>query len=217
MVERYVFADESGNFDFSLKTGASRYFVLTTVTTADPGALHDLVDLRRHLAWRGLGVQGPLHATDDEQTVRDEVFAVISGLDIRADSLIVEKRKAKPHLQDEQPLYKLAWYLHFKYVAPRVVSPDDQLLVLAASIGTRRKRKTMRAALDDVVSQVAPCAEHQVAWWPAESDPGLWVADYICWAVQRKWELGDMRSYDLISHLLKSEKDIFAIGKTFYY
>lgn len=34
----HVFADEAGNFDFSSKAGASRYFLLTTVSMDDFGA-----------------------------------------------------------------------------------------------------------------------------------------------------------------------------------
>jgi hypothetical protein len=31
----HIFADEAGNFDFSANRGASRYFILTTVTVSD--------------------------------------------------------------------------------------------------------------------------------------------------------------------------------------
>jgi hypothetical protein len=33
MPDRYVFADEAGNFDFSRRQGASRYFILCTITS----------------------------------------------------------------------------------------------------------------------------------------------------------------------------------------
>jgi hypothetical protein len=32
MADRYVFSDEAGNFDFSKQLGASRYFILGTVS-----------------------------------------------------------------------------------------------------------------------------------------------------------------------------------------
>jgi hypothetical protein len=38
MARRYVFADECGNFDFSTKLGASKYFILTTVCAGDCAA-----------------------------------------------------------------------------------------------------------------------------------------------------------------------------------
>jgi hypothetical protein len=50
-----------------------------------------------------------------------------------------------------------------------------------------------------------------------ESDPCLQVADYCTWAIQRKWERNDNRSYDLISGKLESEYDVWAIGRTYHY
>lgn len=55
------------------------------------------------------------------------------------------------------------------------------------------------------------------AFWPAASDPCLQVADYCSWALQRKWEVADLRSYNLIAPKVQSEFDLFAAGKTTYY
>ena len=46
---RYVFLDEAGNFDFSAKPGASRYFMVTSVTLGDCAAGDALLTLRRDL------------------------------------------------------------------------------------------------------------------------------------------------------------------------
>ena len=40
-----VFADESGNFDFSAKKGASRYFILTTIACPDFSVGDAIADL----------------------------------------------------------------------------------------------------------------------------------------------------------------------------
>jgi hypothetical protein len=53
MATVYLFGDEAGNFDFSDGSGASRYFVLATVTMHDWQAGDRLQALRRRLAWRG--------------------------------------------------------------------------------------------------------------------------------------------------------------------
>lgn len=45
----YICADESGNFDFSLRSGASRFFLLTTVVISDHAIEPDLLELRREL------------------------------------------------------------------------------------------------------------------------------------------------------------------------
>ena len=95
----YIYADESGNFDFSNQPGASRYFILASVPVADHAIETDLLELRRELAWGGEPLTGGFHATNDKQRVRDQVFAVLSRHDFRVDATILEKRKANPRLR----------------------------------------------------------------------------------------------------------------------
>ena len=218
MTDCYAFADEAGNFDFSTHNGASKYFILCTVTMSDPGAVAgSLMDLRMNLAWQGTHLDQVFHATTDPQAVRDEVFAAIQGFDLRVDATILEKRKAQPHLQTEKALYKMAWFLHFKHVAPRIATKDDRLFVGAASLGTKKKRKAFHDAVNDVVLQVSPCASHRVAFWPFESHACLQVADYCTWAIQRKWERDDRRSFELISDKVESDWSAWRFGRTHYY
>lgn len=216
-MDRYVFADEAGNFDFSLNPGASRYFILTTVTMNDCLIGDELLHLRRELAWQGVNLDRSLHATTETQAVRDEVFPLLTGGDIRVDAIILEKRKAQPHIRADDRFYQMAWYLHFKYVAPRIAAFGDRLLVTAASLGTKKRKADFHNAVRRVVEQVAPTLTHQVASWPYESDPCLQVADYCTWAIQRKWELGDDRSHVLIASKIRSEFDAFGVGTTYYY
>jgi hypothetical protein len=217
MTDRYVFSDEAGNFDFSRQSGASRYFILGTVTADDCAMGDDLLQLRRELGWRGQHLDKVFHATDDPQAVRDEVFQVLRKGNFRVDATVLEKSKAQQHLQQESALYKMAWYLHFKHVAPLIANPEDRMFVVASRLGTKKKRGSFHSAVDDVVRQVSICASHRVAFWPAESDPCLQVADYCVWAIQRKWERGDSRSYDLIKDKVESEFDVWSIGSTHYY
>jgi hypothetical protein len=172
VAKNYVFADEAGNFDFSTGPSASKYFILGTMRLAEPETSHALLDLRRDLAFESLDVEY-FHASVDKQIVRNAVFDVLSTLDFRADFTIFEKRKVVPHNQSEQKLYKLAWFQHFKWVGPRIVKRSDELLVTAASIGTKKRRRAFRIAIDDVVCQCVNCASYEVAFWPAASDPCL--------------------------------------------
>jgi hypothetical protein len=94
----------------------------------------------------------------------------LSRSEIRIDATVLEKRKAEPHLRSELALYKMGWFLHFKHVAPLVATSEDRLLVVAASLGTKKTRRFFSDAVDDVVRQVSP-ARHRVAFWAADSDP----------------------------------------------
>jgi len=213
----YVFADEAGNFDFSLQTGASRYFIIATVVM-NPAVIGSAISrLRYDLGWRGVHLDEFFHATTDPQAVRDEVFASLASLPFRVDATILDKRKAQPHLQSERALYKMGWYLHFKFVAPRIVRQGDRLFVAAASIGTKKKRGLFHAAVHDVVFQVSPVASYRVAFWPAASETCLQVADYCTWAIQRRWEQSDPRSHALIASKVGSEFGVWQVGAKHYY
>ena len=44
------------------------------------------------------------------------------------------------------------------------------------------------------------------------------VADYICWAISRKWTRGEMEEYEIIKQFLgNQELDIFKHGDRVYY
>lgn len=217
MTDRYVFADEAGNFDFSRNDGASRYFILCTVSSEACHVGDELLRLRRELGWKGLHLDSVFHATEDPQAIRDEVFSLLGGLDFRVDATILEKCKAQPHLRDEKRLYKMAWFLHFKHVAPRIATQADRMFVAASSLGTKKARHAFHQAVDDVVQQVSPCRSHRVAFWPATSDPCLQVADYCTWAIQRKWEREDDRSHALIAPKIHTEFDVWQVGNVTYY
>lgn len=91
------------------------------------------------------------------------------------------------------------------------------MFVVAASIGTKKTRGRFYTAVQDVVNQVSPCRRYRVGFWPADSDPCLWVADYCTWACQREWELGDSTYANLLRSKLITNYDIWALGRKTYY
>lgn len=203
----YVFGDEAGDLTFKAPgDGISRYFMIGTVTTTDCAVGEHLLALRRDLAF-DTGVQlTEFHATSDKQHVRDQVFEVLAEADFRIDVTILAKAKAYSYIKaDPIRFYKTAWWLHFKFVAPKIAQTDDELLVVASSLSIERKRKLVGKAVGDVVTQVAPTVKCHTLFAPAATDPCLQMADYSTWAIQRRHERGDLRSYDLIKDKIKSE------------
>ena len=214
----YVFADESGDLVFSRNGQASRYFILVTMGALDCAVGDTLQALRRELAWQGIGLDREFHATEDLQAVRDKVFPLIADHRLRIDATILEKSKAHPHLRStSERFYQYAWHFHFKRLAERFERKFDEVLVVSATIGTKRERKVFRAAVVDVAAQALPRVTHQVAAWQAGSDPCLQAVDYCSWAIGRKWERGDDRSHQLIATKIQSEFDLFSRGNVHHY
>lgn len=218
-VVKFVFADEAGCPVFSRTKGASKYFILCTLVCDHANHGNELLALRRQLAWEGLHLDADqFHATEDPEIIRQRVYALLAGLKLNADVTIFEKSKAHPNkYHTQEGFYKFAWYFHFKHVARNRIVPGEDVLIQAASIGTKKGRILFRNALNDVVQQVLPTSKWQTTFWSSSSDPCLQMADYIAWAVQRKYERSDNRHYALIAHHIRSEFDIFQDSKTHYF
>ena len=216
----YVFADEAGDFTFKRKTGASSYFILCTLTTAECHLSEELLSIRRRLASNGEAHREKLHCTSDLQAIRDEVFALLAASDFRLDATLLEKSKAQPQTRKTDAMfYNYAWFYHFKHVGPILFKDCDKLLITASALGSKRTKAAFKEGVNNTVQQIAPRDNWEVAFMESSKDPYLWAADYCAWAIQRKWESGgeDTRSHVLIADKIETEYDLWSQGKTHYY
>ena len=143
---KYLFADESGNFDFS--SNGSKYFIVTAVSMNDLTPGMELLNLRHMLAYsRDDLLSNGFHATEDVQAVRDEVFALLQTQQFNVDAVVLEKSKAFGHLRNEDALYKMAWYLLFKYIANKSFPTNEPGLVIAGSLGVKKKQKEFHSTV----------------------------------------------------------------------
>lgn len=213
----YIFSDEAGDFTFKDKAGASRFFIIGSVTLTDCSVGEQLLELRRELAWEGISLE-MFHATADKQDVRDRVYELLSACDLRIDATILDKRKAQPHLAaNHARFYKTAMFYHFKHVVPRVTRQGDSLAVVASALQLKKKKGALQEAVHDVVEQVARERKYITSFTAAKTDPCLQVADYATWAIQRKFERDDDRSFRLIEGQIASCFELWKYGSTTYY
>src|SRR5260221_11447787 len=114
-MRRYLFADESGDFNFCHKPNVSRYFIIGAVSVDDCQCGAQLLELRREMIWKGMPVQSFFHASEDTTSIREEVFEFIQGLNFRFYAQIMEKSKAMPHVRvTDARFYKFGWYYLMK-------------------------------------------------------------------------------------------------------
>jgi Protein of unknown function (DUF3800) len=218
MAEKYVFADEAGCFTFSRGPNISMYFIICTVTMSELSVGQALAELRRILVWEKQPVGDYFHATSDAQVVRDRVYEVIVRHNIKIQVTICEKAKADPSLTtNKSRFYKYPWFYTFKHGIAPFIKEGDDVLVTAASIGTKKEKLAFTNELEDVLTQTVRVGRWAVDFRPSQCDPCLQVADYCAWAIQRKWERGDTRSYDLIKHLVTREYDLWSRGTKLHY
>jgi Protein of unknown function (DUF3800) len=207
MANVYMYADETGNLDYT--AGGSKYFGIGTATWLSDPAQQLWEAERMRFGHAAVGVECPrgYHAKDDNKTTRTEVYKVIQAQAPRFDTTFLEKSKIYPAVQakGQTYLYQLAWYLHFKEIAKQVTSPGDTLYVAVATLGTAARKTAFKLAIDNVCNQVRPnLRDVVVAHWESASCWGLQVADYGLWAVQRQLERGDSAWMWAVSPTLRS-------------
>jgi hypothetical protein len=218
MPRRFVFADEAGDFQFKRGDNISKFFIVCTVMMDKCSVGEDLLALRRDLAWRRAPLKDYFHATEDKQEIRDEVFRLIRDENITIHATIMEKSKAQSQVRTtHERFYKYGWLYLFRYGVAPYVTRRDELLITTASVKTKKRQGVFTDAVNDVIQQHLPRSQWRTSFCPCGCDPCLQVADYCTWAIQRKWERNDARSYNIIKHLIDYEYDLWERGNKHYY
>jgi len=94
----------------------------------------------------------------------------------------------------------------------------EEVIVITDTIPVRKKAKVIEKAVKTTLEHMLPeQVRYRVLHHASKSTFGLQVADYCNWAIFRKWEREDTRSYELIRSRVLSEFDIFRTGRRNYY
>ena len=132
----------------------------------------------------------------------------------------MEKRKTNPTLREPAKFYaEMLGYL-LQYVCnPRNLKGYRKITVTTDRIPINKTRNAVEKAIKKTLAEVITDMEkpYQILHHESKSSFGLQLADYINWAIYRKWDSKDRSSYNLIRHQIRSEFDIFRRGTTYYY
>ncbi len=215
----YIFLDEGGNLDFSSK--GTGYFTISSITKIRPfRAFSELTALKYNLIERGISIEY-FHASEDKQIVRNEVFGIINKhfVDSKIDSIIVEKRKAQPSIRDELRFFpEMLGNLLSSVLKGYDLSEYIKILIFTDTIPVKNKRNAVEKAIKKVLSGILPAnVSYSILHHSSKSNLDLQMSDYCNWAIYRKWEKGDLRSYDLIKKYIRCEIDIFENETKNYY
>lgn len=217
-----VFIDESGTFDFTAK--GSKYFILTAVSARDCSSIfNDYFAMKHGMATAGLDIGDEFHATEDRQTVRDQVYEMLSHhcahRCFALDCIIAQKNKVNPSIREPHVFYaKLIRILLRGIFQNPEYHEVSQINIWAARIGVQKKKNifesTVKGYLANDLDFTRP---YRLLLHSSAAHPMLQVADYCCWAVAKKWKDDDRRSYEKVRAAIRSEFDVFRRGATIYY
>lgn len=213
----HVHVDESGDFTFDPK--GSRYYVFTAAWTYHPQALGNaLTSLRFSLNKSGANLSR-FHACDDQQVHRNSVVDTLSAHHSWwFASIVVEKRKVNPAIRQPATFYPKFLNSVLLFIFRGSLKPDTSRVVIYTDrVPTDAKKSVVNKSVNDLCKR-SLTIPYQVMHHSSESNSWLQVADYCSWAVCRKWQNGDNRTYDrLKSRLLAPEMDVLRSGTTVYY
>lgn len=213
----YIFVDESGDYDF--RPGRSEYLIWGATTIIDnPYILYTpFSQLKHELNTNGIDTER-FHASEESQCIRDKVFNILSNPKIlfENDFVVVEKRKTNLSIRDPRILYpKMANHL-LQYIFNRY-NTIDKIIIFTDTLPIKKKREAIEKALKGSIRRLLGKKEFHIYHHSSQSNFGLQAIDYCVWAVFKKWERNDLRSYRRVQRKIKSEFNIFQSGTTVYY
>lgn len=216
----YVFIDVSGNYDFSPAGTMNIVITSTLCSDINPGVL-ELYAVKHEVIDQGIDIEY-FHAAEDRQPVRDRVFNIISGLThLRIDSIIVEKSKINPSLRPLNKLYPtMVEYLLQYPFDPRgidVTRFDKVLIFMDRESARAREKEALTKAVKLSLTRHLRGVPYTLSMHSSASHPYLQIVDYCSWAVYVKWEKGEIRPFNQIKNLVRSEFLIYQNKKAKWY
>ena len=203
--------DEAGNFDFS--ESGSRYLILTCVVMRRPFAhVYPLLSLKYDCLDYGVNqkvyrASQEFPATGDVNPVRNAVFSAIKAhaFGCRVYSAVLDKRALPAGSRAMVDVYALlfGWLVHNVRVTEEV-KRGERVVAVTDVIKVKGKNEAQRAALKRHMKRefFSRGVEYLLYQHQSESDINLQLADYCCWAVQRKWEHGDETRYRYVEDMV---------------
>lgn len=214
----HIHLDESGDFNFS--TSGSHFYTFAVAWTFDPAPLAQAItNLRFSLVKAGNNLDC-FHAAEDRQHHRNLFVQTITEFKTwRFASLVVEKRKVNPTIHEPEKFYPqfLKSMLRFVFRG-NVIGQATSLLAFTDTLPLKRKRESVEKSIKESCRAELGRIPFDIFHHRRESNAWIQVADYCTWAIYRKWEGHDCRTYDLLSARLEApELDCLRNGNTCYY
>lgn len=213
----YMFIDEAGDFNFSREGTEYLIWGATTIIN-NPHVLYTpLSQLKHELNTSGINIES-FHASEQTQWIRNKVFNVLGNSKVlfENDFVIVEKRKTNPSIRKPRILYPKMASCLLRYIFNRH-NAVGKIVIFTDTLPIREKRQATEKALKQNIRKLLGKTKFYIYHHSSKSNCGLQAIDYCAWAIFRKWERNDLRSYKRIKMKVESEFDIFWDGTTTYY
>ncbi|MFQ5914112.1 MAG: DUF3800 domain-containing protein [Nitrospinota bacterium] len=211
MATLHVHLDESGNLSFSPR--GTKYYVFAVAWTYDPAPLAaELNHIRFSLLKDGHNIEA-FHAAEDKQQNRNAVISALTRQDNwRFAGLVIEKAKVDPRHYEPHKFYpRFATIPLGVAFSPSLRPATNCVVVFTDSLPVEKHRESVEKAIKRTCRAMLPKSiRFESFHHHRASNAWIQVSDDCSWAIYRKWEHGDGRTYNqLRSHLVTEEIDFF--------
>ena len=205
---KYLYLDESGDFNF--KSHGSRYFIMTSISISRPSNLIKSIEEYKYSCIEdGINVDY-FHCYEDSEAVRNYMFNLIHRNlhEICIDAVIVNKSDLLPDLLRPQRLYAEVLSFLLKISIPKELESKDveEIVVITDTIPINAmKTKISKAIQNTLPEMLPPGTKYKLFHHQSRSHFGLQIADYCCWAINRKLNRNETYWHGLIKPALRTE------------
>ena len=182
-----------------------------------------LTNLRFGFIKNGTGEKpSRFHACEDLQAHRDAVVTtLVEHHGWWFASIVIEKNRVNPSIRKPDNFYPRFLNMVLRFILKGNRRPNTSRVLIYTDtlpLSTKTERlyareailKLCRSELGETPFFLMHHSSHSNAW--------LQVVDYCSWSVCRKWESGDLRTYDKLRvKMLAAEIAPMALGGTTYY
>ena len=167
------------------------------------------------------------HATDDPPEVRERMFRFIQTLNCSLEMVVARKIPslfANKHHHQESEFYADL----LSHLIKNKLKLGQKLVLNIANRGATTKNANLSLALEKAKERFSKghdlkeiCSIVVFNVQTPRTEPLLCVADYLCWAVQRVFERGEIRYYDFVKEKISVVVDLYDLdhyknGGNFY-
>lgn len=207
----YILLDESGDLGFKLQRGSSKFFVITILFTKSKRPLEKVVRNTHRGLDKKFKKVGVLHAYQETAITKTRILQQVATKDCSVLAIIVNKQKVYTKLQDEKAvLYNYVTNILLDRLFSKEPIPSDQPITMLAS---RRETKKLLNENFKNYLQSKITDNHKLKLSIEIASPSkeksLQIADFVSWAIFRKYEKGDDTYYNLIKSKIIEEAPLF--------
>ncbi len=192
----YMFMDESGD----LGRLGSRYFNISAMITANPKPIQNkMKHIRERRLKKKLAKLPRLKANNSDEAVRRIVLEAISAMDCRLATIVVDKQKIYPYLYEKK--VKLYNYIAGILLQTMGIEESEKVEFIYAK---RETNKLLRSDFEGYMGQkfkeAFPQRTLHITGMYEYEDRALQAVDFVAWAVNRKYSLGDDSYFRIIEN-----------------